>query len=90
MTQQKRMGKAIAVPIALGERQSVHKAIEWILEASDKRKNPNSGGSKKFGERVALELEAILNGTSDVLKKKEQLHIMATVNRSNVIAASRR
>lgn len=80
----------MAVPIALGERQRVHKAIKWILEASDKRKNPNSGGSKKFGERVALEVEAVLNGTSDVLKKKEQLHVTATVSRANVNAGSRR
>lgn len=84
ITQQKKGGKQVAVPRALNERQRVHKAISWILEASNKRKNPNAGGSKKFGERVALEIEAVLNGTSDVLKKKEQLHAMATVNRANV------
>lgn len=90
LTQQKKGGKQVAVPIALGERQRVHKAIEWIIDASDKRKNPNAGGSKVFGERVALEIEAVLNGTSEVLKKKEQLHTTATVSRANVNAGSRR
>jgi len=85
MTQQKRGGKQVGVPRALNERQRVHKAVSWILDASDKRKNPNAGGSKKFGERVAIEVEAVLNGTSDVLKKKEQLHAMATVQRANVV-----
>lgn len=90
LTQQKRGGKQVAVPIALGERQRVHKAIDWILDASDKRKNPNAGGSKVFGERVALEIEAVLNGTSEVLKKKEQLHATGTVSRANVNAGSKR
>lgn len=90
LTQQKKGGKQVAVPIALGERQRVHKAISWILDASDKRKNPNAGGSKRFGERVALEIEAVLNGTSEVLKKKEQIHVTATVSRANVNAGSRR
>lgn len=90
LTQQKKGGKQVAVPIALGERQKVHKAIQWILEASDKRKNPNAGGSKKFGERVALEIEAVLSGSSDVLKKKEQLHATATVSRANVNGGNRR
>ena len=84
MAQQKRGGKSIAVPLALGERQRVHQSISWILDASDKRKNPNAGGSKRFGERVALEVEAVLNGTSEALKRKEQLHSVATVNRANI------
>ena len=84
MAQQKRGGKSIAVPSALGERQRIHRGVTWILEASDKRKNPNAGGSKKFGERVALEVEAIMNGTSEVLKRKEQLHTTATINRANI------
>jgi small subunit ribosomal protein S7 len=90
LTQQKKGGKQVAVPIALGERQKVHKAIVWIIEASDKRKKVSTGGSKAFGERVALEIEAVLQGTSDVLKKKEQLHATATVSRANVNVGSRR
>lgn len=84
MANQKKLGKAVQVPLPLGERQRVHKAIQWILEASDKRKNVNAGGSKRFGERVAFEVEAVLNGTSDVLKRKDQLHQTATVNRANI------
>jgi len=84
IAQQKNRAKNVSVPLSLGERQRVHRAIRWILDASDKRTNPNAGGSKVFGERVALEIEAVLNGSSEVLKKKEQLHTMATVNRANV------
>lgn len=83
LAQQKKGGKQVSVPIPLGERQRVRQAIAWILDASDKRKNPNAGGSKKFGERVAMEIEAVMNGSSEVLKRKEQLHNTATVNRAN-------
>lgn len=86
MAQFKKGGaKGVAVPLALNMRQKQKKAIDWILDASDKRQNPAAGGSKKFGERVAYEMEAVLNGTSDVLKKKEQLHNSATVSRANVL-----
>lgn len=85
LAQQKKGGKQVSVPIALGERQRVRQAIAWILDASDKRKSPGAGGSKQFGERVAMEFEAILNDTSDVLKRKEQLHTLATVNRANAM-----
>lgn len=85
LAQQKKGGKQVSVPLPLGERQRVRQAISWILDASDKRKNPTAGGSKQFGERVAFELEAVLNGSSEVLKRKEQLHTTATVNRANAM-----
>lgn len=84
ISQQKRGAKSVSVPIALGERQKVRQGIMWILQASDKRSSESAGGSKQFGKRVALEIEAILNGNSEVLKKKDQLHAAATVNRANV------
>lgn len=90
LTQQKRGGKSESVPIALGERQSVRLGIQAILKASDKRSNPTAGGSKVFGERVAYEIEAVINGTSDVLKRKDQLHSAATVARSKVVQSRAR
>lgn len=85
LAQQKKGGKQVAVPLPLGERQRVRQAISWILDASDKRKSPGPGGSKRFGERVAIEIEAIMSGTSEVLKRKEQLHTTATINRANAM-----
>lgn len=89
MAKLKKGSKQVSVPRPLGERQRVRQAIVWILDASDKRKNPVAGGSRKFGERVALEVEAILNGTSTIFKTRNDLHQTATVNRANVPAPPR-
>lgn len=89
MTSQKKGSKQVQVPIALGERQRVRRAITWILEASDKRNGTSEGNSKKFGVRVAYEIEAILQGRSSVLEKKDKLHKDAIVGRSNIAMGRR-
>jgi small subunit ribosomal protein S7 len=71
----RRGAKQIFRPVALGEKQRIRYALDWILEAS---KNKNG---QTVEERVARELIAVLHGESAALKKKEEVHKFAMVNR---------
>jgi small subunit ribosomal protein S7 len=75
---QKKHNKNIPVPRSLTERQRVWKAIKGIAAESEKQKD------KKFGVRLGMEVAAVLNGVSGVLRKKEEAHKVATANRSNL------
>lgn len=67
-------GKTIPKPIALGEKQRTRFAVFAILKAIEKKP-----GALEW--RLARELIAIVQGTSEVLKKKEEIHRFAMVNR---------
>lgn len=54
-SEQKRI-KVTTVPVALQERQRLRKGILWMVKQSEKRQG------KKFGERLAMEVIAVLNG----------------------------
>lgn len=66
------------VPIPLSEKGRRRRAINWILEASQKR-----AGEKSFSARFAQELAAVLDGTSTAYQKKDAVHRMALANRAN-------
>ena len=72
---QKRGAKVLVKPTALNERQRVGKGIEWILDACRYR------SGLTFPERLAQEILGVLHGNSEALKKKQQQHEFATVNR---------
>ncbi|KAG0140274.1 hypothetical protein CROQUDRAFT_665404 [Cronartium quercuum f. sp. fusiforme G11] len=76
-TEQKRI-KVTTVPVALQERQRLRKGILWMVKQSERRPG------KKFGERLAMEVLAVLNGTSETLKLKAEQHRLAFVNRANL------
>jgi small subunit ribosomal protein S7 len=71
----RRGAKQIFRPVALGEKQRMWYALTWIMDASVNR------NGQTVEERVARELIAILQGESSVLKKKEEVHKFAMVNR---------
>ncbi|PLW52235.1 hypothetical protein PCASD_00185 [Puccinia coronata f. sp. avenae] len=75
--EQKRI-KVTTVPVALSETQRARKAILWILKHSERRPG------KKLGDRLAMEVIAVLNGNSEVLKLKAEQHRLAYVNRANL------
>jgi small subunit ribosomal protein S7 len=77
MQTRKSGGKNVSVPMALGAHQSRRKAIVSIIEASKKRSD------KKLSVRLAKEIIAVLEGSSSTLARKEELHRLAMVNRSN-------
>ena len=68
------------VPIPLSEKGRRRRAINWILEASDKRT-----GEKSFSVRFAQEIASVLDGTSSAYQKKDALHKLALTNRSNAL-----
>ena len=76
---QKRGAKVLVKPTALNERQRVGKGIEWILDACRYR------SGLTFPERLAQEILGVLHGNSEALKKKQQQHEFATVNRFVVV-----
>jgi small subunit ribosomal protein S7 len=78
LVSQKKHNKNIPVPRALSERQRVWKAIKGIASESEKQKD------KRFGVRLGMEVTAVVNGVSGLLRKKEEVHKLATANRSNL------
>jgi len=69
--------KNVAKPVALGEKQRTRKALGWMLEASRGR------AGRSVEERLAREVVAVVKGESEVLKRKEEVHRFAMVNRGN-------
>jgi small subunit ribosomal protein S7 len=67
--------KIVAKPVALGEKQRMKYSVRWILEAS------YSKMGKTLEERLAREMVAVIQGGSNALKKKEEVHKFAMVNR---------
>ena len=67
--------KNVHKPVALGEKQRTRFAVQWILEASNKKPG------KTLEERLAREIIAVLEGNSKALAKKTELHKFAMVNR---------
>ena len=66
------------IPQPLSIRQRRRQAIQWILDASAKRRDV------KLGDRVAKEIIAVAEGQSGVWDRRALLHRMATSARSNV------
>lgn len=79
MKRQKRFNKFIQVPLPLTEKQKRRRAIKWIVEESKKRKG------YKFPDQLGMEFISILNDTSKVIKKKQQLHLEGLNNQSNIL-----
>ncbi|KAH9456353.1 hypothetical protein MJO28_006391 [Puccinia striiformis f. sp. tritici] len=75
---EKKRIKVTTLPLPLNETQQARKAILWIVKLSDRRPG------KKFGHRLAMEVIAVLNGNSDVLRLKAEQHKLAFVNRANL------
>lgn len=76
--QRKQGSKNVPVPIPLSEKGRRRRAINWILEASQKRTS-----EKSFSARFAQELAAVLDGTSGAFAKKDAVHKLALANRAN-------
>ncbi|KAJ9125436.1 hypothetical protein QFC22_000397 [Naganishia vaughanmartiniae] len=80
MVSLRRAAKNIPVPSALDARQRSRQGIQWILKAAERGR---SGGQPRNG-RLAREIMSVLEGTSAALQRKDEVHRLATVNRSNL------
>ena len=69
--------KRAVLPLPLEEKQRVRVAIKWIEKASER----HAKNEKAFGRRLALEVLSVLEGSSDALKKKDEVHKAAVIAR---------
>lgn len=78
-------GVALQIPVPLGQRQRRRMAIDWILTSASKGKGMNN-----FAQRVASELIKVVEGKSSVWERRNAVHKMSTVARSNLVLPRRR
>ena len=71
----KRGAKNVAIPMPLSEKQRSRFGVEWILDASQKK------AGKSLEMRLAKEIVAVVQGNSEALRKKEEVHRFAMLNR---------
>ncbi|KAL1957436.1 hypothetical protein VTO42DRAFT_6004 [Malbranchea cinnamomea] len=71
-------GRSLPIPVPLSQRQRRRTAIKWIIEQSDKRRDP------EFAKRLAQEIVAVAEGKSPVWDKRAQVHKAGTSARVNV------
>ena len=73
-------GVALQIPVPLSLRRRRRTAVQWILDAVEKRK----GGTSGFAKRFAEELVSIVEGRSGTWEKRTNLHRLAVGGRSNL------
>ena len=84
------LGRNVLYPKPLTLRQSRRIAISWItIQASKKKGVPIPRGTT-LGSRIGNEIVALIEGTSSLLQKRENLHKQAVQNRSNIVMYDRR
>jgi small subunit ribosomal protein S7 len=76
----KKGAKTIAKPMALNEKQRTRFGVEWILQASDKKPG-------NVEVRLAKEFIAVVRGDSEALKRREETHRSAMLNRYVLVYA---
>lgn len=76
----KKGSKSIGVPMALNEKQRTRFGVEWIINASQKK------AGKSLEVRLAKEMISVVQGSSEALKKKEEVHRSAMLNRCVVVS----
>jgi small subunit ribosomal protein S7 len=81
MVSMRKRAKTIQQPRALNERQRTHAGVKWILQAAERGRSKTAPRS----QRIAREVLAIIDGSSDVVKKLEELHKTAMLNRCVLI-----
>lgn len=76
-------GAALQIPVPLGLRQRRRQAVQWILDAANKRKSRGSG-KNQFALRVADEIINVVEGKSSVWEKRQLVHKTGTSARANL------
>jgi small subunit ribosomal protein S7 len=76
-------GAALQIPVPLGLRQRRRQAVEWILDAANKKKSRGSGRNQ-FALRVADEIISVVEGKSSVWEKRQLVHKTGTSARANL------
>jgi len=82
-------GAALQIPVPLGLRQRRRTAVQWILDAVNKKKSRGSGKGQ-FAQRVAEELIGVVEGKSSAWDRRGLIHKSATGARANLTYYSRK
>lgn len=69
--------KRATLPLPITERRRSRTAITWIVDASYKKRH----SEKVFGKRLANEVLQVLEGNSEAIRKKDELHKNAVLAR---------
>lgn len=77
-------GRALPIPIPLSLRQRRRTAIMWIIQASEKKRDP------QLAKRLVQEIVSVAEGKSGIWDKRAQVHKAATSARVNVMYKGRR
>ncbi|KAL7419753.1 hypothetical protein Q5752_005669 [Cryptotrichosporon argae] len=80
MLSMRKAAKTVQTPRALNERQRARQGIVWLLKAAERGR----GSGVRREDRVAREILAVLEGSSDVFRRIEEVHRLAMMNRSNL------
>ncbi|KAK8069736.1 hypothetical protein PG994_006352 [Apiospora phragmitis] len=76
-------GNALEVPEPMPARQRRRVAIQWILDAVNKKKSKGSGRAM-FAHRVAEEIVSVIEGRSTVWDRRQTVHKLGTAARANL------
>ncbi|KAI9761761.1 MAG: hypothetical protein M4579_000855 [Chaenotheca gracillima] len=76
-------GVALQIPVALRQRQRRRKAVEWILDAVNKKQSRGSGRGQ-FAQRFAEEIISIVEGRSSIWDKRNGVHKLGVSARVNL------
>ncbi|KAI9729653.1 MAG: hypothetical protein M1818_008456 [Claussenomyces sp. TS43310] len=76
-------GVALQIPVPLGLRQRRRQAMQWILDAANKKKSRGSGRGQ-FAQRVAEEIVSVAEGKSAAWDRRGLLHKSGTSARINL------
>ena len=86
-------GVALQIPVPLGLKQRRRQAFMWILDAASKNRGRGSG-NYRFPKKVADEIISIVEGRSGLWDRRNAVHKLGTVARTNIsyrkIGAKRR
>merc|ERR1712098_667250 len=77
-------GAALQIPVPLGLRQRRRQAVQWILDAANKKKSRGSGRGQ-FAQRFADEIISVVEGKSSVWEKRMLVHRTGTSARANLM-----
>ncbi|KAH6724156.1 30S ribosomal protein-like protein S7 [Leptodontidium sp. 2 PMI_412] len=77
-------GAALQIPVPLGLRQRRRQAVQWILDAANKKKSRGSGRGQ-FAQRFADEIISVVEGKSSVWEKRSLVHKTGTSARANLM-----
>ena len=82
-------GAALQIPVPLGLRQRRRTAVQWILDAVNKKQSRGSGRGQ-FAQRFAEEIISVVEGRSGVWDKRQLLHKTGTQSRVNLTFGQRK